>query len=164
MQWLTDPEIWIAFLTLTTLEIVLGIDNLVFISILAGKLPKDQQERASRIGLGLAMFMRIGLLFSISWIFGLEETLFTLLNVGFTGHDLILIVGGLFLIGKSTTEIHDKLEGEEGHAVTASKNTFGSVIIQIMLLDIVFSPNPVKRRYPTACSGGLMFCGIVFQV
>lgn len=165
MEWLTDPQIWIAFLTLTTLEIVLGIDNLVFISILAGKLPKEQQERASRIGLGLAMFMRIALLFSISWIFGLEETLFTVFGLGLSGHDLILIVGGLFLIGKSTTEIHDKLEGEEGHAeANLQKITMQSVITQILLLDIVFSLDSVITAVGLVDQIGVMIAAVVIAV
>ncbi len=165
MEWLTDPEIWIAFLTLTTLEIVLGIDNLVFISILAGKLPKEQQHRASRIGLGLAMFMRIALLFSISWIFGLEETLFTVLGLGISGHDLILIVGGLFLIGKSTTEIHNKLEGEEGHGEAKLQTiTMQSVVTQIILLDIVFSLDSVITAVGLVDRIEVMIAAVVIAV
>ena len=113
MDWLTNPEIWIALITLTTLEVVLGVDNLVFISILAGKLPEDQQERASRLGLALAMITRILLLLSIAWITRLTNPLFEVFGLGISGRDIILLVGGLFLIGKSTVEIHDKLEGEE---------------------------------------------------
>jgi len=165
MDWLTDPQIWIALLTLTSLEIVLGIDNLVFISILSGKIPsKDQQQRANRVGLALAMGMRILLLLSIAWIFRLTTPLFTVFSTAISGHDLILVVGGLFLIGKSTYEIHDKLEGEEGHAVTASKNTFGSVIIQIMLLDIVFSLDSVITAVGMVDQVGVMIAAIVIAV
>ena len=114
MEWLTDPQVWIAFATLTALELVLGIDNIVFISILAGKLPVEQQKKARLIGLGLAMFMRVGLLFSLSWIIGLTAPLFTVIGQEISGRDLVLIAGGLFLIAKSTHEIHSKLEGDEG--------------------------------------------------
>ena len=114
MEWLTDPQVWIAFVTLTALELVLGIDNIVFISILAGKLPADQQKKARLVGLGLAMFMRVGLLFSLSWIIRLTAPLFTVLGQDVSGRDLILIGGGLFLLGKSTYEIHERLEGEDG--------------------------------------------------
>jgi predicted tellurium resistance membrane protein TerC len=145
MEWILDPEIWIALLTLTSLEIVLGIDNLVFISILSGKLPKDQQGRAGQIGLGLALITRILLLLSIAWITRLTTPLFTLpiLSQAVSGKDLILFAGGLFLIGKSTFEIHDKLEGKEGHVEAKVKANFVNVIIQIMLLDVVFSLDSV---------------------
>src|SRR5688500_446942 len=116
MEWITDPQAWIAFLTLLALEIVLGIDNIIFISILAGKLPAEQQPRARYIGLGLALFIRVALLFSLSWVIGLTAPLFTALNQEISGRDLILIGGGLFLLGKATFEIHEHLEGEEGHA------------------------------------------------
>ena len=116
MDWLTDPQIWIALATLTFLEIVLGVDNIIFISILSGKLPEAQQARARRIGLLGAMLTRVGLLFSLAWIIKLTAPWFTLFGHDISGRDLILILGGLFLIGKSTYEIHDKLEGEEGHA------------------------------------------------
>ena len=143
MDWISSPEAWIALLTLTALEIVLGIDNLVFISILAGKLPEGQQERASRIGLWIAMGSRILLLLSLAWVVGLTEPLFSVFDFQVSGRDLILVVGGLFLIGKSTTEIHDKLEGEEGHRNQTGVVTFGSVIFQIILLDLVFSLDSV---------------------
>ena len=143
MEWITQPESWIAFLTLTALELVLGIDNIVFISILAGKLPKGQQNRARTIGLGLAMFTRVGLLFSLSWIIRLTAPLFTVLHQEISGRDLILLLGGLFLLAKSTHEIHQKLEGEEGHASARVHPSFASVIVQILLLDIVFSLDSV---------------------
>ena len=145
MEWLTQPETWIAFTTLVVLELVLGVDNVIFISILAGKLPKDQQSRARSTGIAMAVFTRILLLLSLSWIISLDEPLFNLplLNLGISGHDLILIAGGLFLLWKSTHEIHQKLEGVEGHASAKVAGSFSSVIIQIMLLDIVFSLDSV---------------------
>jgi predicted tellurium resistance membrane protein TerC len=143
MEWLTDPQIWIALATLTFLEIVLGVDNIIFISILSGKLPAEQQPRARRLGLLGAMVTRVLLLFSLAWIIKLTAPWFTLMGQEISGRDLILIGGGLFLIGKSTYEIHDKLEGEEGHASNRAAASFLSVIIQIMLLDIVFSLDSV---------------------
>lgn len=143
MEWLTDPEIWIALVTLTSLEVVLGIDNIIFISILAGKLPAAQQAKARSTGLFLAMFVRILLLLSLSWVIGLTAPLFSLFSFEISGRDLILLVGGLFLLGKSTYEIHEKLEGEEGHASAKVSATFASVIVQILLLDIVFSLDSV---------------------
>ena len=145
MDWITQPEAWIAFLTLVTLELVLGVDNVIFISILAGKLPTDQQARARSTGIALAVITRIILLFSLSWIISLEEALFTLplLEIGISGRDLILLAGGLFLLWKSTREIHDKLEGVEGHASAKVGATFANVIIQILLLDVVFSLDSV---------------------
>jgi predicted tellurium resistance membrane protein TerC len=146
MEWVTQPEVWISLLTLTLLEIVLGIDNVIFISILAGKLPKEQQAKARQTGLMLALVTRILLLCSISWVMGLTRVLFTLpvLNSGITGKSLILFAGGLFLIGKSVMEIHEKLEGADGHATSnLGKVSFKSVIIQILLIDIVFSLDSV---------------------
>ena len=144
MEMVTDPAFWTALLTLAALEIVLGVDNIVFISILSDRLPESQRDKARTVGLLLAMFMRIGLLFSIGFIFGLTQTLFTVAGHPFTGRDLILIGGGLFLLYKATTEIHDKLEGEEhGRDPSAGTATFRSVIIQIVLLDIVFSLDSV---------------------
>lgn len=143
MDWLTNPESWIALVTLIALELVLGVDNVIFISILAGKLPKPQQPRARSTGIGLAVITRILLLLSLSWIISLEEPLFSVLGLGISGRDLILLAGGLFLIGKSTFEIHEKLEGVEGHASARVAASFVSVIIQIMLLDIVFSLDSV---------------------
>jgi predicted tellurium resistance membrane protein TerC len=146
MEWIAQPEIWISLLTLTALEIVLGIDNVIFISILAGKLPREQQAKARQTGLMLALVTRIILLCSISWVMSLTKVLFTLpvLKVDVTGKSLILLLGGLFLIGKSVMEIHEKLEGADGHATSNLKQvSFQSVIIQILLLDIVFSLDSV---------------------
>ena len=143
MELLSDPQAWIAFATLTVLELVLGIDNIVFISILAGKLPAEQQTKARYVGLALALLMRVILLFSITWVIGLTAPLFTVLGQAISGRDLVLMVGGLFLLGKATHEIHGSLEGDEGHAVAKVYASFVSVIIQIMLLDIVFSLDSV---------------------
>lgn len=143
MELLADPQVWIAFATLLALEIVLGVDNVIFISILAGKLPADQQARARYIGLGLAMVMRIILLFSLSWVIGLVAPLFIIFGQEISGRDLILIFGGLFLLAKATFEIHENLEGEQGHASAKVKPAFASVLIQILLLDIVFSLDSV---------------------
>ncbi len=143
MEFLADPQIWIALLTLTVLELVLGIDNIIFISILSGKLPPEQQPRARFLGLSGALVMRVLLLFSLSWIIGLTAPFFTVFGFPVSGRDLVLIFGGLFLIGKSTHEIHGSLEGEEGHQSKKVYSTFVSVIIQIMLLDIVFSLDSV---------------------
>jgi predicted tellurium resistance membrane protein TerC len=143
MDWLTDPQIWIALGTLTFLEIVLGVDNIIFISILSGKLPAGQQPKARRLGLLGALVTRILLLFSLAWIIRLTEPLFTIAGTNISGRDLILIFGGLFLIAKATYEIHDKLEGDEGHASRKVPASFTSVIVQIMLLDIVFSLDSV---------------------
>jgi predicted tellurium resistance membrane protein TerC len=146
MEFLADPQIWISLLTLTALEIVLGIDNVIFISILAGKLPKDQQAKARKTGLMLAFVTRIILLMSISWVMSLTKVLFTLpvMDVPITGKSLILLFGGLFLIGKSVMEIHEKLEGADGHATNSlGKISFNAVIFQILLLDIVFSLDSV---------------------
>ncbi|NQV71537.1 TerC family protein [bacterium] len=142
-DWLTDPNAWIAFGTLTALEIVLGVDNIIFISILSSRLPKEEQPRARFFGLALALFGRVGLLLSLAWIMRLTAPVFTLLNVAISGRDIILIGGGLFLLAKSTHEIHNKLEGEEDHARTGKAVTFGSVLVQIFLLDLVFSLDSV---------------------
>jgi len=143
MEFLSDPNVWIAFATLTVLELVLGIDNVIFISILSGKLPPEQQARSRYIGLALALVMRIILLFSLSWVIGLVEPLFTVFGRGISGKDLVLLIGGLFLIAKSTHEIHGSLEGPEGHEVKKVYAGFTGVIIQIVLLDIVFSLDSV---------------------
>lgn len=156
MEWLLDPEIWISLLTLTVLEIVLGIDNIVFISILSGKLPAEQQKKARRLGLLLALIMRVALLFSVKWVMSLTGTLINMADwfnlegetaqtfLNLSGRDLILLVGGLFLIYKSTTEIHHKIEGgEEGHEMRGKRITFGNVIFQIIILDLVFSLDSV---------------------
>jgi predicted tellurium resistance membrane protein TerC len=143
MEFLSDPQIWIALATLTALEVVLGIDNVVFISILAGKLPPEQQLKARRVGLLLAMVTRILLLFSLAWVIKLTAPWFNILGHDISGRDLILLLGGLFLIAKSTHEIHHKLEGEDGSASSRVYPSFRSVVLQIMLLDIVFSLDSV---------------------
>ncbi len=143
LAWIYDPNAWIALVTLTILEIVLGIDNIIFISILAGKLPTTQQARARNIGLLLAMLTRILLLFSIAWIVRLTEPLIEVFGKGISGRDLILMLGGLFLLYKATHEIHEKLEGSGELAIRHATVTFSGVIVQIMLLDIVFSLDSV---------------------
>jgi predicted tellurium resistance membrane protein TerC len=143
MEWIYSPEAWVALTTLTFLEIVLGVDNIIFISILSGKLPPADQPRARRLGLIGAMLTRILLLISLAWIVKLTAPLFSLIGHEISGRDLILILGGLFLLAKSTVEIHDRLEGEEGHASQRVAASFLSVIVQIMLLDIVFSLDSV---------------------
>ncbi|MEQ1572982.1 MAG: TerC family protein [Vicinamibacterales bacterium] len=165
MEWMTSAEGWIALLTLTVLEVVLGIDNIIFISILAGKLPADDRGRARRIGLSLAMFIRIALLLSITWVMGLTEALFTAFNHPVSGRDLILLVGGLFLIAKSTHEIHDKLEGADTHGTTGRKAaSFASVIVQILLLDIVFSLDSVITAVGMAEDVTIMIAAVVIAV
>ena len=161
MEWLTNPQIWIGFVTLTVLEIVLGIDNVVFISILAGKLPNHQQQRAVRVGLSLAVLTRILLLLSLAWIIGLTAPLFAVLGRQFTGRDLILIGGGLFLLAKSTREIHDKLEGVEGHASARVAPSFRSVIVQILLLDVVFSLDSVITAVGMVREIGVMIAAVI---
>jgi predicted tellurium resistance membrane protein TerC len=139
LELMQDPQVWIAFLTLTALELVLGIDNVIFISILVDKLPPAQRERARRIGLGAAMLMRVGLLLVLAWMIGLTEPLFTVLGDQISGRDLILVAGGLFLLWKSVMEIHQLLEGEEGHRSAGVQASFAAVIGQIMVIDLVFS-------------------------
>ncbi|MDM7324765.1 MAG: TerC family protein [Thermus sp.] len=143
MEWLTNPEVWVGLVTLTVLEVVLGIDNVIFISILASKLPKEQQDRARVMGLSLAALTRILFLLSIAWIMALKKPLFALLGHEITGKDLVLMAGGLFLIYKAVKEIHEKLEGEPGHAIKRVAPSFASVIAQVLLLDIVFSIDSV---------------------
>ncbi len=143
MDWISNPEIWTALLTLTLLEVVLGVDNVVFISILASKLPEKQQDRARQVGIVAAGAMRVLLLMFVGWIVQLEGDLFELFGHAFTGKDLIVIVGGVFLLYKAISEIHDKLEGEEGHASASVAPTFKAVILQVMILDIVFSLDSV---------------------
>jgi len=164
MEWLTSPHIWAALVTLTVLEIVLGIDNIIFISILASKLPRHQQSRARRIGLALAMLMRIALLFSLAWVIRLTAPLFTVLGEAISGRDLILILGGLFLLAKSTHEIHDKLEGEEGRAAGKVAASFAGVLVQIMLLDVVFSLDSVITAVGMADELGVMVAAVVIAV
>jgi predicted tellurium resistance membrane protein TerC len=164
MEWLADPQIWIAFATLTVLELVLGIDNIIFISILSGKLPAEQQPRARFIGLAGALVMRVILLFSLTWVMGLVEPLFNIFGRDISGRDLILLVGGLFLIAKSTHEIHGSLEGEEGHASKKVYASFVSVIIQIMLLDIVFSLDSVITAVGMVDNIWIMIAAVVISI
>ena len=164
MEWMSNPESWIALLTLTVLEIVLGIDNIIFISILAGKLPKEQQAKARKVGLGLAMFIRLALLASLAWIARLTAPLFTIFSQEISGRDLILLVGGLFLLAKATHEIHDKLEGEEGHASAKVTASFTSVILQILALDIVFSLDSVITAIGMADELAVMMAAVVISV
>lgn len=164
LDWITNPEIWIALVTLTSLEIVLGIDNIIFISILAAKLPANQQVKARQIGLSLAMFIRIGLLFSLAWIIRLTAPLFTVFDHGISGRDLILLIGGLFLLGKSTYEIHEKLEGETGHASAKVGAVFWRVIVQILLLDIVFSLDSVITAVGMVEQVPVMVAAVVISV
>ncbi len=163
MDFLLDPSIWIAFATLTALEIVLGIDNIVFISILAGKLPAHQQDRARTIGLGLAMFTRILLLLALAWIIRLTAPLFDVFEHEISGRDLILIIGGLFLVAKSTLEIHHKLEGEN-RADVGGHPTFRSVILQILVLDIVFSLDSVITAVGMVRDVEVMIAAVVVAV
>jgi len=164
MNWIADPEIWIALTTLTALEIVLGIDNIVFISILIGTLPARDQKGARVIGLGLAMLMRILLLFSLVWLMRLTAPLFSVLNQEISGRDLILMGGGLFLLWKSTSEIHGTLEGKEKSVSVKARSGFASVIIQIILIDIVFSLDSVITAIGMSGQLGVMTAAIVLAV
>ena len=167
MEWLSDPQIWISLLTLTALEIVLGIDNVIFIAILAGKLPHAQQAKARQLGLSLALITRIALLCSISWLMGLTKVLCTLpvLDAGITGMSLILLVGGLFLIGKSVVEIHEKLEGADGHGTDGRKPaSFRAAIVQILILDIVFSLDSVITAVGMANHLWVMIVAVIFAL
>jgi len=165
MEWLSDPQAWLALITLTSLEIVLGIDNIIFISILTGKLPEQQRPKAQKIGLALAMLTRLLLLFSLTWIMRLTTPFFSVLGHGVSGRDLILIVGGLFLLAKSTMEIHDKLEGEEQHASAGGSGaSFKSVVIQIMFLDIVFSLDSVITAVGMASQLAVMATAVILSV
>ena len=166
MEWVADPQSWIAFLTLAGLEIVLGIDNIVFISILVGKLPAPQQAGAYKIGLALAMVMRVLLLLSLSWIMGLTEPLFTIPLLGrpVSGRDLVLIVGGLFLVAKSTLEIHEKLEGHEGAKSARVAASYTSVLLQIMALDIVFSLDSVITAVGMVQHVSIMIAAVIAAV
>jgi predicted tellurium resistance membrane protein TerC len=165
MSWITSPEAWIALLTLTVLEIVLGIDNIVFISILAGKLPEDRRARARTIGLMLAMVTRVLLLLSLTWIMRLTKPLFAPFGQEISGRDLILLIGGLFLIWKSTHEIHERLEGDtEAEHDQRGAATFSGVLIQIALLDIVFSLDSVITAVGMANQVGVMIAAIMIAV
>jgi predicted tellurium resistance membrane protein TerC len=162
--WTSSVDGWVALFTLSVLEIVLGIDNVVFISILAGKLPPNERERARKLGMFLAMFIRILLLLAISWVMGLTAVLFSMFGHGVTGRDLILIVGGLFLIAKSTHEIHLKLEGDDEHASGRKAASFAGVILQILLLDIVFSLDSVITAVGMADHVAVMIAAVVIAV
>lgn len=164
MELLADPQIWIAFLTLTALELVLGIDNIIFISILCDRLPPETREKARRLGLAMAMGMRIGLLFLLSWIVGLTAPLFTLAGVEVSGRDLILIGGGLFLLWKSTTEIHHLLEGEDGEVETKGEVTFAGVITQIALIDMVFSLDSIITAVGMVDEIAVMIAAVIASV
>jgi predicted tellurium resistance membrane protein TerC len=164
MELLTNPQAWIAFATLTALELVLGIDNIIFISILVDKLPPEKRELARRIGLFMAMFMRIGLLLLLSVIVGLVEPLFTAFGKDISGRDLILILGGLFLIWKSTGEIHQSLEGEEEHGGNAVATTMTSVILQIMVIDLVFSLDSIITAVGMVDEVAIMIAAVIVSV
>ncbi len=171
MEWITSPEIWISLLTLTLLEIVLGIDNIVFISILAGKLPAEQQAKARQIGLSLAVLMRLLLLCGLAWLVKLTKPLFEIPTLGIlsaphgvSGRDLILILGGLFLLWKSTREIHESLEGEDGGTSSRVAPTFTAVIVQILLLDLVFSLDSVITAVGMARHLGVMIAAVILSL
>lgn len=164
MTWISDPNAWIALLTLTALEIVLGIDNIVFITILAGKLPPGEQHRARRLGLAAAMITRILLLLSINWIMGLTDPLFSVFDNALSGRDLILIAGGMFLVWKSTREIHERVEGDEESPEAPAKVSFTGVIVQIMFLDIVFSLDSVITAVGMADHIEVMIAAVVISV
>lgn len=161
LEWLASPEAWIALATLTALEIVLGIDNIIFISILVGRLPEKQRNTARRLGLSLAMIARLALLFSISWVMGLTKPWFEIAGVEISGRDLILIGGGLFLLAKATHEIHNSLEGMDGHGDGhVAVNSMGMVLVQIAVLDIVFSLDSVITAVGLADHVGIMATAI----
>jgi predicted tellurium resistance membrane protein TerC len=165
IELISNPQAWIAFATLTALELVLGIDNIIFISILVDKLPKEKRELARKIGLFMAMFMRIGLLLVLAWIVGLVAPLFTVLGQEISGRDLILILGGLFLIWKSTSEIHQSMEGhEESHGSKAVKATFTAVILQIMLVDLVFSLDSIITAVGMVDDVRIMIAAVIGSV
>jgi predicted tellurium resistance membrane protein TerC len=164
MELLLDPQAWVAFLTLTLLELVLGIDNVIFISILVDKLPMQQREVARRLGLFLAMFMRIALLFLLSWIVGLTEPLFGVFQLEVSGRDIILISGGLFLLWKSTKEIHQLLEGETGKASAVVRATFSAIILQIIIIDLVFSLDSIVTAVGMVDQVAVMVAAVVVSV
>jgi len=164
MDWLTDPQAWIGLVTLTALEVVLGIDNIIFISILSGRLPQAQQPKARRLGLAVAMVSRILLLLSLSWIMRLTAPLFSIAGFELSGRDLILIIGGLFLLAKSTHEIHTKLEGEEGEVSRRVAPSFTAVIVQIMFLDIIFSLDSVITAVGMINRLGIMVTAVILSV
>jgi predicted tellurium resistance membrane protein TerC len=161
---LSDPQLWIAFFTLTALELVLGIDNIIFISILVDRLAPREREKARRIGLFLAMFMRVGLLLGLSWIVGMTAPLFTLTGTEISGRDLILIVGGLFLVWKSTKEVHQLTEGEEGHASGKVKSSFTAIILQIIIIDMVFSLDSIITAVGMVDEVAVMIAAVIVSV
>src|SRR5687767_15987155 len=173
MDWITNPEIWISLLTLTLLEIVLGIDNIIFISILSGKLPAEQQAKARKLGLGLALITRVLLLLGLAWVVKLDKPFWSpsffegtriAFELAVSGKDLILVLGGLFLLGKSTHEIHDKLEGEDGEVTSRVAPKFAAVIVQILLLDIVFSLDSVITAVGMAKYLGVMIAAVIIAL
>ncbi len=164
MEYLTNPEIWAAFLTLTALEIVLGIDNIIFISILTGRLPEQQRARGRYLGLGLAMFMRIGLLLSLAWIMQLTEELFVVNGTGISARDLILLIGGAFLMTKATREVHNALEGETHSQRSTDVPSFAGVLAQIAIIDIVFSLDSVITAVGLVQEVPVMVAAIVTAV
>ena len=164
IELLADPQAWIAFATLTALELVLGIDNVIFISILVDKLPARQREQARRLGLAMAMFMRIGLLFLLAWIIGLTTPLFVALGEPISGRDLILIGGGLFLLWKSVGEIHQLLEGQEGGQSAAVKASFGAIVLQIMVVDLVFSLDSIITAVGMVSRIEIMIAAVIVSV
>ncbi len=164
IELLADPQIWIAFATLTALELVLGIDNIIFIAILVDKLPLEKREFARKLGLFIAMFMRIGLLLILTWIIGLTAPLFTVFQQEISGRDLVLISGGLFLLWKSVGEIHQSLEGEEGHTVRAVKATMTAVILQIMMVDLVFSLDSIITAVGMVDEVAVMVAAVITSV
>lgn len=164
LEWIADPDAWIALVTLTALEIVLGVDNIVFISILAGKLPPHRQARARTVGLGMALFGRVALLLSLAWLIGLVEPLFSVLGREFSWRDLILIAGGLFLLVKATSEIHDTIEGDEHARASGPQVSFGAVIAQIAVLDLVFSLDSVITAVGMAHHLPVMILAVVIAI
>ena len=164
MEWLADPQIWLSLLTITTLEIVLGIDNLVFIAVLVEKLPAERRATARRVGIGLALVTRLLLLSAIAWIIGLTTPVFELFDRGFSWRDVILVAGGLFLLYKGTVEIHERLEGVEGEVSTKVQATFGAVVTQIAILDIVFSLDSVITAVGMADHLWIMVTAVIIAV
>ena len=167
MEWLTDPQAWVALVTLTALEIVLGVDNIIFISILVSRLPEEQRQRARVLGLGFAMATRIGLLLSLAWVMTLVDPLFTIFGKEISGRDLILIGGGLFLLWKSVHEIHNSFEGDAGEALTAAtaaRASFAAIIVQIGIIDIVFSLDSVITAVGMADHVSIMVIAIVIAI
>ncbi len=165
VELLSDPQIWIAFFTLTALELVLGIDNIIFISILVDKLPKEKQEFTRRLGLFLAMFMRIGLLLTLSWIVGMTQPLFSVAGMGFSGRDLVLLGGGLFLLWKSVGEIHETFEGAGSNGASAAvKSTFAGIVLQIMVIDLVFSLDSIITAVGMVDQIAVMVAAVIVSV